>query len=226
VRVLYYLTMSETAARVAVTCPSCSPAVEIVHEVIKPGGQATVRCTDCDHVHKTQVPKTETRDTKVIVSQDGDSTTATAEVPTDEEIAVGEEFIVDTDEAILTVRITSLEVGTEQRADSALADEVETIWTRVVDNVKTAVTMHPHDGRHDATRSIEMFVPGDYEFTVGEEEKAGEHRFTVTGIQVREDARGYGFSKLDHEGDMAFAKDIKRVYAREESSRSTAWSGW
>jgi len=218
--------MSETAARVAVTCPSCSPDVELVHEVIKPGGQATVRCTDCEHVHKTRLPEPKTSTKKVIVSQDGDSTSTTVEAPADEEIAVGEEFIVDTDEAILTVRITSLEVGTEQRADSAPVNEVETIWTRVVDNVRTDVTMHPHDGRHDATRSIEMYVPGDYEFTVGEEEKAGDDRFTVTGLQVREDARGYGFAKLDHEGDMAFAKDLKRVYAREESSRSTAWSGW
>lgn len=218
--------MSETAERVAVTCPSCSPGVEVVHEVIKSGGQATVRCTDCEHVHKTTVSRTETRSTNVIVSQDGDSTTATVEAPADEEIAVGEEFIVDTDEAILTVRITSLEVGTEQRADSAPVREVETIWTRVVDNVKTDVTMHPADGRHDATKSIEMYVPGDYEFTVGEQEKAGDDRFTVTGLQVREDARGYGFSKLDHDGDMAFAKDVKRVYAREDAARSTAWSGW
>ena len=217
--------MNETTARVAVTCPSCSPGAEVVHEVLKPGGQATVRCTDCEHVHKTRLPKTETRRRKVIVSQDGDSVSTTVEAPADEEIAVGEEFIVDTEEAILTVRITSLEVGIEQRADSAPVSDVETIWTRVVDNVRTDVTMHPADGRHDATRSIEMYVPGDYEFTVGEAEKAGDDRFTVTGIQVREDARGYGFSKLDHDGDMAFAKDVKRVYAREDSARS-GWSAW
>jgi uncharacterized Zn finger protein len=218
--------MSETAERIALTCPACSPGVEVAHELITSGGQATVRCTDCQHVHKTKLPTTETRSVTVIVSQNGDSTRTTVEAPTDEELAVGEEFIVDTEEAILTVRITSLEVGTEARAESAPVPEVETIWTRVVDNVRTDVTLHPNDGRHDTTRSIEMYVPGDYEFTVGEEQKAGEDRFVVTGLQVRADAQGYGFEKLDHDGDMAFAKDIKRVYAHEKSSPTTAWSGW
>lgn len=218
--------MSATAERIAVTCPACSPETEIVHEVLATGGQATVRCTDCEHVHKTELPTPETRSVSVIVSQDGDSTSTTVEAPLNEEIAVGEEFIVDTDEALLTVRITSLEVGTEQRAERTPVEEVETIWTRVVDNVRADVTMHPQDGRHDATRSIEMYVPGDYEFTVSEDEKAGDHQFTVTGLHVREDARGYDFAKLDHDGDTALAKDLKRVYAREEASRATAWSGW
>jgi predicted Zn finger-like uncharacterized protein len=218
--------MSETAERVPLTCPACSPDIEVVHELIAPGGQATVRCTDCGHVHKTRLPENETRSTKVIVSQNGESNSTSVEVPAGEDLAVGEEFIVDTGEAILTVRITSLEVGTEERAESAPVEAVKTIWTRVVDNVGTDVTLHPNDGRHDATRSLEMYVPGDYEFTVGEEEKAGEDRFVVTGLRVRADARGYGFEKLDHEGDMAFAKDLKRVYARETPSQSTAWSGW
>jgi uncharacterized Zn finger protein len=218
--------MNETTDRIGVTCPSCSPGAPIAHEVLSPGGQATVRCTDCDHVHKTEIPRTETRPTKVIVSQDGDSTMTSVEVPVDEDLAVGEEFIVETDAAILTVRITSLEVGTEQRAESAPAGEVEAIWSRVVDNVRTDVTMHPADGRHDATRSLEMYVPGDYEFVVGEQEQAGDDSFEVTGLQVREDAHGYGFDKLDHEGDMAFAKDIKRVYASEVAGPRTAWSGW
>ena len=218
--------MSDSAARVAVTCPSCSPGLEVAHEMLAPGGQATVRCTDCEHVHKTTLRSPETRSVTVIVSQDGESESTTVDAPATEEIAVGEEFIIDTDEAILTVRITSLQVGTEQRAECAPVEAVETIWTRVVDNVKMDVTMHPADGRHDATRSVEMYVPGDYEFAVGETENAGDHRFTVTGLQVREDAHGYGFAKLDHDGDMAFAKDLKRVYAHEESSGSTAWSGW
>ena len=218
--------MSNSAERIGLTCPVCSPETAVAHEVLAPGGQATVRCTDCQHVHKTRLPDPETIERTVIVSQDGDSTRTTVEAPMEEALAVGEEFIVDTEEAILTVRITSLEVGTEARAESAPVPEIETIWTRVVDNVRTDVTLHPSDGRHDTTRSIEMYVPGDYEFTVGEEEKAGEDRFVVTGLQVREDARGYGFEKLDHDGDMAFAKDLKRVYAHEESSPTTTWSGW
>ncbi|MFB6128411.1 MAG: HVO_0476 family zinc finger protein, partial [Halorhabdus sp.] len=45
--------MSESSQRVGLPCPACSPDLETVHEVLSTGGQATVRCTECDHVHKT-----------------------------------------------------------------------------------------------------------------------------------------------------------------------------
>jgi uncharacterized Zn finger protein len=67
-------------------------------------------------------------------------------------------------------------------------------------------------------------VPGDYEFTVGETDELGDHEFTVEGIHIRDDATGYEFDKLDYEGDRAVAKDINRLYARDEST--TAWSAW
>lgn len=218
--------MSETTERVAVTCPSCSPSVETVHEVLKPDGQATVRCAECGHVHKTGIEPGETTTKDVIVSQDGESFHTTVEAPADERIAVGEEFVVETDEAIFTVRITSLEVGDEQRAQRAPVREIETIWTRAVGNVRVNVTVNPRDGRHDATRSVAMYVPGDYEFTIGETESAGEESFVVTGLHLRDDAQGYEFEKLDYEGDAALAKDVKRVYARDESAARSAWSGW
>ena len=48
--------MTETAERAAVACPSCSPDLETVHEVLTTGGgRATVRCTECGHTHKRQL---------------------------------------------------------------------------------------------------------------------------------------------------------------------------
>jgi uncharacterized Zn finger protein len=209
--------------RVAVRCPSCSPADETAHEVLNDGGQATVRCSECGHVHKEALPETRTVERDVIVSQDGESFPASADVPAEETLSTGEEFLLETEEAIMTVRITSLEVG-DGRAEEATAEAVDAIWTRAVGNVSVSVTAHPKGGAGDETRSFDLQVPGDYEFVVGETDELGGEEFTVEGIIVRDDAVGYDFEKLDHDGDSAVAKDVKRLYARDEST--SAWSAW
>ncbi|MFC7249236.1 HVO_0476 family zinc finger protein [Halomicroarcula sp. GCM10025324] len=209
--------------RIALPCPACSPDLETVHEVLKPGGQVTVRCTACDHVHKERLPEERTVQTDVVVSQDGDSFSAQVDVPEDEDLKVGEEFLLETEEAVMTVRITSLET-TDGRTEEAPVTDVETVWSRAVGNVAINVTMHPKDGRHDETESSKLQVPGDFEFVVGETEQFGDEEFTVEGIHVRDDAHGYQHEKLDFDGDMAFAKDITRLLVRDEST--TAWSAW
>ena len=216
--------MSDTAERVAVACPSCSPEFETVHEVLKPGGQATVRCTECGHVHKTKIEQVQTEETDVIVSQDGESFSAKADVPIDETLAVGEEFVLETEEAIFVVRITSLEQDHDRRVEESLAADVETIWTRAVDNVTVNVTIHPQDGRRDDSRGVKVSVPGDYEFVVGETEELADEEFTIDGILVTDDASGYDHDRLDFDGDSVVAKDVKRIYADDEGS--TAWSAW
>ncbi|MFB6139430.1 MAG: HVO_0476 family zinc finger protein [Halosimplex sp.] len=217
--------MTETAERVAVACPSCSPSLETVHEVLATGGgHATIRCTECGHTHKRQLESTTEYERDVVVSQDGESFTATADVPEGELLAVGEEFLLETDEAIMTVRITSLELDGEARVEETTAEEVRTIWTRAVGNVSVNLTLHPSDGTHDETESVTVQVPGDYEFEVGETDDLGGEEFTVEGIHLRDDAVGYDHDKLDYEGDRALAKDINRLYGRDESS--TAWSAW
>lgn len=215
--------MDETTARVALPCPACSPASETVHEVLSEGGHATVRCIDCSHVHKEELPEEETLTKNVVVSQSGDSFSEAADVPAGETLAVGEEFLLETDEAIVTVRITSLE-REEGRVEEAPAEEVRTIWGRAVGNVAVNVTAHPKSGEHDETRSFKLQVPGDYEFTVDETDELSGEEFTVEGIYVRDDAVGYDFDKLDHPGDEAVAKDIKRLYVRDETT--SAWSAW
>jgi len=215
--------MEDTTERVPLACPACSPDAETVHEVLKPGGHATVRCIECSHVHKKQLPEEKSVECDIVVSQDGESFPASVEVPAAETLAVGEEFLLETDEAIMTVRITSLELD-EGRAEEASAEDVRTIWGRAVGNVSVNVTAHPKSGEHDETRSLTLQVPGDYEFVVGETDELGGEEFTVEGIFLRDDARDYEFDKLDHAGDSAVAKDVKRLYVRDEST--TAWSAW
>jgi len=216
--------MTETTERVAVACPSCSPSLETVHEVLTTGGgQTTVRCTECGHTHKEQLPSETELQRDVVVSQDGESFTASVDVPEGERLAVGEEFLLETEAAVMTVRITSLELDGD-RVDEAPVEDVRTIWTRAVGNVSVNVTLHPKDTGRDDTRSLSLQVPGDYEFTVGATDEVGDEEFTVESILLRDDAHGYDFEHLDHDRDMAVAKDIKRLYARDESSQ--AWSAW
>jgi uncharacterized Zn finger protein len=215
--------MSDIATQVAVTCPSCSPEAETVHEVLKPDEQATVRCTECGHTHKTRIESERTVEADVIVSQEGESFAATVDVPADEQVAVGEEFVLETDEAIMLVRITSIELGGDRRVERAHGEELGTLWTRAVDNVEVNATIHPSDKR-DESRSVKLQVPGDHEFIVGVREEHGDEEFTVTGIHVENDADGYERTKLDFDGDSVPAKDVKRLYAEDESS--SAWSAW
>lgn len=184
----------------------------------------TVRCTECDHVHKETLPEPDLADRQVVVSQDGDSFSARYETDPDETLAVGDEFLLDTPEAIMQVRITSLQLGNERRVEETTVEEVQTIWTRVVGNVTVDLTLHPKDGKREETRSLELQVPGDEEFTVGEVVEHGDEKFEVTGLVVRETAEGYMREQFDYDGDMAFAKDLKRVYGIDQTS--TAWSAW
>ena len=216
-------TAGETAERVGLPCPACSPGVETVHELLAEGGRATVRCTECGHVHKTELPEPETVERDVVVSQDGESFAATVEAPAAETVAVGEEFLLETEEAILTVRITSIELEAG-RTEEAPVEDARTLWTRAVGNVSVDATVHPKGGTGEDTRSVSLQVPGDYEFVVGEADELSGEEFTVEGIHLREDAVGYEFDKLDHDGDRALAKDVNRLYARDETS--SAWSAW
>jgi uncharacterized Zn finger protein len=215
--------MNDTAKQVAVTCPSCSPGDETVHEVLKPDEQATVRCTECGHTHKTRIESERTIEADVIVSQEGESFATTVEIPVDEQVAVGEEFVLETDEAIMLVRITSIELGGDRRVERTRGEELGTLWTRAVDNVEVNATIHPSDER-DESRSVKLGVPGDHEFTVGEREELGDEEFTVVGIHIEGDATGYERTKLDFDGDTVPAKDVKRLYGEDETT--SAWSAW
>ncbi|QLK24771.1 hypothetical protein HYG81_11670 [Natrinema zhouii] len=217
--------MSETPDRVPTPCPSCSPDLETVHEVLtEGGGTLTVRCSECSHVHKIQ-PDTESEVTlDVVVSQGGESFTANVTTPEDEQIEVGDEFILETDEVLSTVRVTSVELDGQKRVEEAPVEEIETVWSREVDNVAVNVTIHPQDGSRDDSHSITVHVPGDYEFEVGAVESFGDDEFEIDAFVVRGDADGYRRDRFEEGGDTGFAKDIKRVYAYDE--QSSAWSAW
>lgn len=217
--------MSDIPERVPTPCPSCSPDLETVHEVLTDGGGTlTVRCSECSHVHKIQPDREREVTLDVVVSQGGESFTANVTAPEEETVEVGDEFILETEEVLSTVRVTSIELEGHRRVEEAPADDIETVWTREVDNVGVNVTVHPQDGSREDSRSITVHVPGDYEFEVGAVESFGDDEFEIDAFVVRDDADGYQRDRFEMDGDTAFAKDIKRVYAYDE--QSSAWSAW
>ncbi|ELY59360.1 MULTISPECIES: HVO_0476 family zinc finger protein [Natronococcus] len=217
--------MNDVPDRIPTPCPSCSPDLETVHEVLTAGGGAlTVRCSECSHVHKVQPDPEREVTLDVVVSQEGESFTANVTAPEDETVEVGDEFILETDEVLSTVRVTSIELDGHRRVEEADADDVETVWTREVDNVAVNVTVHPQDGSRDDSRSITVYVPGDYEFEVGSIEEFGDDEFEIDAFVVRKDASEYDRDRYDMEGDTGVAKDLKRVYAYDE--QTSAWSAW
>jgi uncharacterized Zn finger protein len=217
--------MNDVPDRIPTPCPSCSPDLETVHEVLTEGGGAlTVRCSECSHVHKVQPDPEREVTLDVVVSQEDESFTANVTAPEDETIEVGDEFILETDEVLSTVRVTSIELDGHRRVEEAAAADVETAWTREVDNVAVNVTVHPQDGSRDDSRSITVYVPGDYEFEVGSIEEFGDDEFEIDAFVVRKDASEYDRDRYDMEGDTGVAKDLKRVYAYDE--QTSAWSAW
>lgn len=210
--------MNEAGDQLAVTCPACSPDIEAVHEVLSGGGQPTVRCRDCGHVHTTSTgdvaPETSVR---TIVSQDGESVTATVDIPTDALLEVGDRFVVDTDAAVYSVELTDIEGPDGRRQDRLTADDIETLWTRDIGNVAVDVTIHPADGSDEDSRSADHPMPGDGHLAVGEELTVDGEPVRVTGLLLREQSVPEGTDRrFDEPGDRAMAMDLDRVYARSQ----------
>lgn len=191
-------------ADVIIDCPACSS--EEPHEALKTNGQATLRCLACDHVHKKRVHEPSTVERRVVVSQGEESFSTQTTVRADEEVRVGDEFVLETDEGVFGVEVTSIEIeeeGDNRRTEDATADEAATFWTRVVDNVGVPVTLHTED----ATVSRRISVPGDYEFVVGDPETVDGEEFVVTAFVDRKTG-----DRFRLEGDDVQAKNAKRVY--------------
>lgn len=195
-------------ADVIVECPACSS--EEPHEVLKErGGQATLRCLACDHVHKKRVRQPSTVELRVVVSQGEESFSTRTTVRADETVRVGDEFVLEADEGVFGVEITSVEVeeeGDNRRVEEASADEDATVWTRVVDNVTVPVTLHTEDD----TVSRRMTVPGDYTFVVGERETVDGEEIVVTAFVDRRTG-----DRFRVKGDDVQAKNAKRVYGEK-----------
>ena len=187
-------------------CPACSS--QELHDVLKRrGSDQLVRCTECGSVHnvalQTQAAP-ETTSVRIIVSAGEDSAQYNIELPLDHEVYTGDELLVDDPSAdeVHLAEVASVE-SRGARMISALADDIDTIWSRAIDKVTVKVAIH--DGKK--TRSVRLQEYGDREFTVGSVEDISGSRCRIVRIKTRE----RGFRKYN--GNVVRAKDVKRIFA-------------
>ncbi len=197
---------------IEVECPSCSPKEEVGHEVLKEGQSPLVRCLECGQVHATRIKAPKSVSLKVIVSKMDISNTYKTELDSETVLQVDDELVVDDEEkgVVIPILITALDAG-GKRVQIARAENIETIWGRAIDEV--TVKFSAQAGT-DKTEVIEKRVPGDYEFVVGNEEKAGNKRLFITKIKIRD---GVFRSR---KGDVVLAKYVKRIFARKKGEGS------
>jgi uncharacterized Zn finger protein len=119
-------------------------------------------------------------------------------------IRVGDELVMDdeTSGVAYPVHISSIEVS-DKRKESAQADEIKTIWARAIDEVVVKIAI----SHRETTESMEMKVPGDREFIIGEKIKVDSRELKIIRIKIRDS----GFKS--RKGVAIKASDIKRIYA-------------
>jgi uncharacterized Zn finger protein len=204
-------------------CPICSPSVELDHTILHTTNDTiTLQCPSCNYVYKQRIPSPKLINCNVIVSQHEDSLSTTIPLSHNAILELGDEFIVDTDEAIFIVAITSLEsLSSSKRVTKTTAQNVKTIWTRAIDNVYINVTIHSLGSKRHQSRGMKFGVPGDYLFEVGKVTTLEGSSFLIEGIHLRQDPQNNPFPKLKDKGNAALAKDIKRIYASEPKYRTS-----
>lgn len=179
------------------TCPSCSPDEPVTHKVLK---STMLQCEECGEVHSERAQKKVP--VRVIVSI-GDKSVRMRSMLSGV-IRAGEELVVDdeTSGEAYPVQVSSIEVG-DKRKDSAPVDEIKTIWARAIDEVVVKIAI----SHRQTTESIEMKVPGDREFVIGENIRIDSRELKIIRIKIRES----GFKS--RKGVAIKASDIKRLYA-------------
>ncbi|GFO96624.1 hypothetical protein ig2599ANME_0813 [groundwater metagenome] len=156
--------------------------------------------TPCPSFHKEKKPRE--LPVRVIVSRGEHSlhiTTLLSGI-----INVGDELVVDDERSgeAYHVRVSSLEVG-DKRKESARAEDIKTIWARAIDEVVVKIAI----SHRETTESIEMTVPGDREYVIGEKIKLDSRELKIIRIKIRDG----GFKS--RKGAAVKASDIKRIYA-------------
>jgi uncharacterized Zn finger protein len=183
-----------------VQCPVCDEEQE--HEVLKENGSLLVRCMECGHVHRTERPsRPEVIAVKAVVSRETTSQVCSIELLSDEECSEGDLLVAECGDEAMGVEVTGIEVG-EKRPARARADEISTLWTRLIDEVVVRASVH--DGRK--TLPLYAKADGEEEFSVGQVVDFDRIRFTITQIKLREG------QVMRKEGWRTFARKIKRIY--------------
>lgn len=194
----------EIPGAITVHCPDC--AEQTLHDVLKGrssrGGEvitldATVKCTECGRVHHALVKEAAPLTVAVVVSEGDKSTRSTVTLPGDEDVSLGEAFIVEGENC----KLTGIEDKTGRRVDDAAVKDVQTLWMKKFEEipVKFAINLD-----HKTITKVIPSKPED-EYTIGAEFVFGRLRVTVHAIKTVE--------RLLKRGS-ADAGEIVRIFAR------------
>lgn len=205
---------------VEVTCPSCSPKMSVLHDVLKSGQNMLVQCQECGNVHPSKFEKPKTFNIKVIISKGDRSFIHMTKMTSEEDVSIDDDIIVDDGESdeVFPVLITAIESG-DKRLEKANAAEISTIWGRAIDEVAVKIAIH----RGESTEALVKRVPGGYEFIIGKEETVDKTKVRIKKIKIRDG------SLESRTGIAVEAKFIKRIFAEEIVRKNwgegkTAWS--
>jgi uncharacterized Zn finger protein len=211
--------MSEEV-EVEVVCPSCSPKIEVPHDLLKSGQNVIVRCQECGTVHPATIERAKDVTVKVIVSKGQDSLSCINKMTTEDIIEVDDEIIVDDEEGdeVYPIIVTAIDT-IQKRVNAANAADITTIWGRAIDEVIVKISVH--QGKR--TEALQKRVNGGYQFTIGQTDTVGGLDFEITKIRKRDG------TFLSGRGGTVEAKHVKRIFADEIKRKGwaegrTAWS--
>lgn len=159
------------------------------------------RCLTCG-THTHLMPKKEVK-IKAILSEEEITKTGTLKISEDEELIKGKEMIVDLEGESKLGRITAIQLKDGRTVEFAIAKDAKAIWFKQVGEVYVKFSLH----KKSVTTPYKAIFDGETEFAVGDEIEVEGKRFSIRRIKLL-DGR-----LLKREGEKAFAKDIKRIYA-------------
>jgi uncharacterized Zn finger protein len=183
-------------------CTTCDD--ETGHEVLSRTRTLVIKCMECGAVSRIPVPREpKILQVKTIVSRENSSVVCRCELAEDEEIAVGDYLIAECEEGEGSgVEVMSIEYQ-DKRLEKSTGDRIDTLWTRVIDQV--VVRFSVHDDWH--TTPLYVRCEGDEKFIVGD-------IYVIKGIKARiGHIRMRNGSVTKRKGKFEVANTIKRVYA-------------
>jgi uncharacterized Zn finger protein len=184
-------------------CTACS--LEREHEILQESRDRLVRCRSCGAIQRVPLATAEQQPgsitVKAIVSRQDTSIVCTVELMRDERCAVGDRVVAECGEDAMGVEITAIE-SKGKRVLLAGAADVDTIWTRAIEQVIVKASVHT--GR--TTVPLYREFDGEFQFEVGGVYDFGGWRFRVSHIKAREGG------VLRREGRRIAAHAIKRMY--------------
>lgn len=195
--------VEEPPGAITVQCPGCGE--ETLHTVLRGrqsrGGatitlDATVQCTQCQRVHHALIRSAKEIELPVVVSHGQESRRTKLSIAGDEEVSLGEGFIVDG----LNCKLTGIEAKDLRWVEAAAVSDVRTLWMKEFEEIPVGFAINLDH------KTITKTLPStpETEFTVGQEFVFGRLRVTVHAIKTEE--------RLLKRGS-AEAGEIRRVFA-------------